>query len=346
MGNRQQILIVLWKWENLNGGVNARIFREKKLEKHVGQIDLGRGKYFEEYPVEHSELCPHAKFVQANIYKDDEQTDRLFFALLERYISPESEVLVFLHRAHFYDEKDVAEIRAKFGKNNLKCFLFADGRDYIYYNTQKSGLLNDTGGFFIQRDLDTDEYIETFDEDRKIIKQPYFDRVWTYYRHEFQSKTFELKEELFNCWFELLLPGQSDMISVDDIEGRLKQLPYCNRNLLYRIKSFLGHYKTTRHLEAKAIEPQENFKSKNEVREVEKLERKEGKSYLFDDDIANLAIEKERDRPLVIEAYEETGRVLQQILFSSETHVSKNTLRDLANRFNLLVQSIPGEMSN
>ena len=338
MNKRQQILIVLWKWENFGGGVNAKLFRERRFEKHVAQIERGQGVYYQEFPVEYSELCPDAKFVQASIYKDDTNTERLFFALLEHYISPESEVLLFLHRAHFYTDEDVVAIRARFGKNNLKCFLFADGRDYIYYATQKSGLLNDAGGFFIQRDKDTDEYIETFDEARRVVRQPYFDRVWSHYRDEFQQKIFTLKEELFNCWFELLLPGQPAQIAVEEVKDRLNRQP--ERLLLFRVKSFLGYYTGV------DLSGMERFELKKEERAVEELERKEGKSYLFDDAIANLAIEKERDRPLIVETYGEAKQMLEQVLFGLDINTSQSALRDLADKFNLLVHVFPGELSN
>lgn len=281
--------------------------------------------------------------MQASIYKDDANTERLFFALLEHYIAPESEVLLFLHRAHFYKDEDVVAIRARFGKSNLKCFLIADGRDYIYYATQKSGLLNDAGGFFIQRDPDTDEYVETFDEKGQFVRQPYFDRVWLHYRDEFQRKVFILKEELLNCWLELLLPGQPASIAVNELIERLSRRH--ERLLLYRIKSFLGIYKGANSA-AEISDPEQYFRFKKEVQEVEQLERREGKSYLFDDAIANLAIENERDRPLIGEIYEDTKRLLEQVFFGSNTYISQSDLRELADRFNLLVQVFPGELSN
>lgn len=343
MDTGQQIMIVLWKWENLGGGVNAKLFREKKYEKHLNDITLGRGHYYEEYAVEPSALCPAPCFVQTSIYKDDTNTENLLFALLTKYVSPKNEVLLFLHRAHSYSDNDVKAILSKFGKNKIKCFLFADGRDYLYYDTQKSGLLDDDGNFFIQRDEDTDEYIETFDEELMVVKQPYFDRVWSHYREEFQKKVFELKEEIFNCWFNLLLPDEPDQIAKNKLTDQLNE--DSNRVLMFRINSFLGHYK----INASKNEnygPTEQYNIKKELKRIEQLERLEGKSYLFDDAIANLKIEKKRGRPLVIETYSEITALMEQILFTPKFPVTKSTLRELADKLNLLVQVTPGELSN
>lgn len=188
------------------------------------------------------------------------------------------------------------------------------------------------GNFFIQRDPDTELDIETFDETLQIVRQPYFDRVWSHYRDEFQQKIFALKEELFNCWFELLLPGQPAQIAVEEVKDRLNRQP--ERLLLFRVKSFLGYYTGV------DLSGMEQFELKEE-RAVEELERKEGKSYLFDDAIANLAIEKERDRPLIVETYGETKQMLEQVLFGPDINTNQSALRELADKFNLLVHVFP-----
>ncbi len=339
MDQREQIIIVNWKWSDFEEGVNADILKEKKYHEHLGQIEKGRGKYFQEYPVEYSEMCPLGKFVTTGIYKDDEHTENLLFAVLEQYIKGESDVLLFLHRGHFYKEADVLAIQKRFEKHSLKCFLIADGRDYIYYPTQKSGILNDKGGFFIGVDEDTEEYIKTFDRVQGIVKQPYFDRVWAHYRFEFQSQVFELKEEIFAVWFELLLPYKPEQIEVASLKEHLAQRP--GRALLYRIHSFAGRYKTA-YIGGISLDP-EVIRLNNEAREIEKLEKTERKSFLFDDAIANIDFQD----PLEIEFYQETSSSLSAILLDPEkTTTTKTALRDLAEKFNLLVKATPGEFSN
>lgn len=348
MEAEQQIMIVNWRWNVFKGGINEKIFREKNLDKYLGNITAPEHeKYYRELDVEYSSQCPHGKFVMTDIYADGEKTQQLFFALLAHYISPENKVLLFLHRGHFYDEADVSAIRKQFGKFDVKCFLVADGRDFIYYNTKRSGLLNESGDFFIQRDQETDEFIETYDEKTQTVKQPYFDRVWSYYQEEFQSKVFILKEELFDRWFELLLPDKEDRIEIDDLKELLHRKP--ERNLLFRIKSFLGYYKN-RSIGKGNKDPEQSFLSTisltKERLAVERQEETDGRSYLFDDAIENLAIEKERERPLLVEAYNDAKLLIEYILFGSETYTSKSELRQLAEKLNLLVQVTPGELSN
>lgn len=342
MAKRQQIMIVNWRWEAFNGGVNAKIFREKNYQKHLGQIEEGKGKYFQEYPVEYSEICPEGKFVMMDIYKDDANTDLLFFALLSSYLDADSDVLLLLHRGHFYSESDIDTIREKFKKYKLKCFLIAEGRDYIYYKTQKSGLLGEDGDFYIQRDPETREYIETFDEAAQIVKQPYFDRVWMHYQYEFQNKIFELKEELFSCWFDLLLPGQPEEIPVVDLKERLQH--QIGRALLFRINSFLRINNTTS--SSKGLLDPEQIRMKKEEMEIERLEKIERKSFLFDDAIPNVKVEKSKELSLGARMYEETCQALRSILFSAQSHTTKFALRDLADKFNLLVQVTLGELSH
>jgi|GEM_PF-3349728 len=342
MNIREQIIIVNWRWEDFDDGVNAIIFREKSYQRHLANIEEGKGKYYQEFAVEYSETCPNGKFVSMNIY-NDKITDDLFFTILSKYIKDDNEVLLFLHRMHHYKESDVANILEKFRGQNLKCFLIADGRDYIYYYAQKSGLLDDTGSFFYNIDRNTGEFVKTFDQELKMVKQPYFDRVWSHYQYELQNKIFELKEELFACWLDLLLPDQPEEISVLDLQAHLKQVP--GRALSSRVDNFLAASKkasTTR----SPIDPRLLKKGVNEKDEIKQLEQMEGKSYFFDDVVANINFYEADDPYSEVQLYKDTCDALDAILSGEKHYVTQTDLMELAEKFNQMVQGIPGELSN
>ena len=357
MEQRQQIIIVNWKWTDykerisadellgemgqngLKEGVNEIIFEKGNYQVHLEDIQKGRGGYFQEHSAEYSEMCPQGKFVKVGIYKDSKHTEQLLYAVLDQYIKVGCDVLLFLHRGHFYKEEDVLALQERYKECRIKCFLMADGRDYIYYATQKSGLLNDKGGFFNGRDKDLKSYIKTFDREKGIVKQPYFDRVWAHYRFEFQSQVFELKEEIFAAWFKLLLPFQPEEIAVVDLKEYLAQ--QTGRALLYRINSFIGRHKSSQ-LKGVTLDP-EAIQLKKEEKEVVNLEKAERKSFLFDDAIANIGFQD----PMEQEYYQEAAQALSVILFDPNyTKTTKFALRNLAEKFNLLVKATPGEFSN
>lgn len=341
MEKKRQILIILWKWSNLGEGVNGPVFKKRKLETHFNNIQLGKEgkhKYFNELAVEHSEQCPNAVLVQVNIYKDNADTERLLHRILEEYVDPKNEILFLLHRAHQFNENGVQSIISSFGNNNIKCFLFADGRDFIYYNTQKSGLLNDVGGFFIQRDEWTGEYVETFNETTQKVNQPFFDRVWIHYHDEFQKKVFELKEELFSSWIELLLPGQPEVIDSEILLEKLQRWP--ERALKFRVKSFLGAYKVLNDKKT-VTDPVKKGVLLEELKKVEKLEKFEGKSYLFD---AALATIDAKQHAFIKEKYNNASSLLANLLFDGRKKpITKEDLKNLQEKFNELIQVIPGE---
>jgi hypothetical protein len=345
-----KIMVIVWKWRGLVH-VNADSFKEAVFDEYNTDITLGMmpteeelnpftpsiKHFFKEFPVEYSAQCPNAMVVGAAIYNEKDQKKEkykrpkeLLLKLLEQYAKGDNQVMVFLHRSNFYDEEHVTEILSKFPNHISKCFLFADGRDYIYYQTQKSGLLNGAGGFVKQAEPNGIRIATYLDGQ---VKQPYFDRVWQYYENEFETKVLLFKESLFDCWFPLLLKNMGDGISSKQLIQVLENQP--NDVLFYRLKSFLGMYAVLGHDD---LDFEQEQALKKELKAIEEAEKTQGLSLIFDDCIVNLEHET-----LVSEVYHEARKFLMDVLFApEEILVSNAQLHKIANQFNYLIKVIPG----
>jgi len=336
----KKILIVNWKWKQFeNGHVNENILTKEEFKHYTKNIDEGKGKFYEEFAVEESTSCPNALLVATAIYKVNGDTRRLLYALIDKYAKKGNRVMVFLHRSNFYKEKDVDHLLKHFKKRIAKCFLFAFGRDYIYYNTRQAGLLNDTGGFFRGRDPNSDEKIETFNKKENKVKQPYFDRVWQYYETEFETKILNLKEELFDCWLPLLLPDKNEDITRTELLEAIRSAD--EKALFFRLKSFLGKYES--------LDEVKDFEVKNplekELEVIKKLEKAHKESFMFDDCIVNLEHDNMSGKFLVKEVYDDTKEKIDHLLFGHEkATIEKATIREVAATMEELVKVIPGEI--
>ncbi|HMQ46723.1 MAG TPA: hypothetical protein PKA00_07910 [Saprospiraceae bacterium] len=342
----KKILIINWKWKLFeNRHVNENVLKEAEFDYYTQHIAEGKGKFYEEYQVEKSSLCPDALLVATSIYKVNGQTERLLHALIQQYAKPENRVMLFLHRSNNYEDKDVQSILSHFKDRLAKCFLFAFGRDYIYYTTRRSGLLNDTGGFFMGRDPVTDEKVVIYDEENKLVKQPYFDRVWQYYETEFETKILNLKEELMDCWLPFMLPGKPENIEAQALLGAIEKSDQEDkRAMMYRLRSFLVYYNQLDYLD-----PEQDFDLKNELEKeletLKALEKKHQESFLFDDCIANLENDAQNGKALVKEIYDECKEKLNFIINGETSQTfSQEEVNAMANTLEELVKVVPGEV--
>lgn len=335
----QKVMIINWKWLQ-NKHINATLLQQEDIKPFTDPIKKGEGIFYRKYKVEPSELCPDALVIAVSIYKDNEETQHLLNNIIDRYAKPHAKVMVFLHRSNYYEDDDVEYLLNHFKGRISKCFLFGDGRDYIYFKTQRAGFLDDLGGFEKRRDKITGEKIITFDEETQQVKQPYFDRVWQYYESEFETKIVELKEELFDQWLPFLLPHQSYKINREQL---LNAIHYAeDRCLFFRIKSFVGKYDEIKKLDAK-----DDFDKMNDLKKeldaIKKLEQKEKTSYIFDDCRVNLEYEQKNGRELVATVYHEVVEKLDHLLFKNNGNVfSKDDVRALSQKMEILIKVIPG----
>jgi len=330
-----KIMIINWRWGDLEALHTEDSIQYKELEQLP--IEQLEGRYYKEYPVEPSELCKNAKVVTTAIYNEDKTLSKpLFHKIIDHHTNEGSQVMVFLHRTNHYEEEDVEELLNDFDGRVSKCFLFADGRDYLYYKTQKSGFLDDAGGFMNQRDRDTEIRVKTFDQEKGVL-QPYFDRVWTYYEGEFESKIFQLKEEIFDQWLPILMPRQPQQIEQEKLLEALKGA----KHLLYlRVKSFLGFYDE---LYAKREGKPDNA-LQNELDKIRDLEKQRKVSYIFDDARQNLRYDSKYGKPLVSSVYEEAIEALKAILFKDRAAIPVVEIREFARTMEDLIKVVPGEI--
>ncbi len=114
-------------------------------------------------------------------------------------------IYVFLHRRAGYSGNEVSKILDHFINppngisRNIKCFLFSDGRDYIYTGINKKGLLADTdhsqeGTFGGSSGGEAADVVLNWE--KRLINYSRFEDVWEYYTHYFKAKIFDLKEDL------------------------------------------------------------------------------------------------------------------------------------------------------
>ncbi|MEZ5040106.1 MAG: hypothetical protein R2828_09445 [Saprospiraceae bacterium] len=336
----KKVLIINWKWKQFqNGHINENVLSKEEFAYYTANVEEGRGKFYEEYEVEESTLCTEGLVVATSIYKETENTQHLLYALIDKYAQKGNRVMVFLHRSNFYKEKDVDQLLGHFNQRVAKCFLFAFGRDYIYFNTRQSGFLNDTGGFFRGRDPISDEKVVTFDQEKQLVKQPYFDRVWQYYETEFEIKILNLKEELFDCWLPYLLPGSSDEVARASLLTAVRNED--NNGLFFRLKSFLGKYEK--------LDEISDFEQKNTLEKeldiIKRLEKDKKESFMFDDCIVNLEHDNKSGKFLVKEVYDQAKQKINDLLFESEkTSFDKQALKEVASSMEELIKVVPGEI--
>lgn len=339
----EQIMFIVWKWVDLEV-INEKSLEKGKLSEYLGDIQNNKTSFYKEYKVEKGTLDLDAKVVSTFIYNTKE-TRVLLYALLEKYAVNDNEVMVFLHRGDFYKEQDVDDLLSHFRDRVYNCYLFADGRDYIYHKTQKSGFLDDAGGFRNGIDRETGEGIQTFDTETQKVKQPYFDRVWEYYKIEFEIKVFQLKEELFDCWFPFLLPNYPEKISLKKLIDTINTQN--DRMLWLRLKSFANQFNQEINKLNEVLDAEKIDSLEEEKKALEKFEKKQKISYFFDDCINNLNHHRKEGHTFVADVYDEAKITLEKLLFEEETHdrvISKSEIRQLADQLNYLVKVIPGEL--
>lgn len=281
------IMLINWRWRRMTS-VNDKHFEVISEEEVLLTISSSNSNYFTVYDAQ-TNHANNAKVVATCIYKG-EKTNQLLLKITEhlynKYVN--AKIYVFMHRGHHHTHEDVQDLLDKSEGKIEKCFLFSEGRDFIYYPTQNKGLLNDAGGFWRQDGVNV---LGLDEETKKItIQQPYFDNVWHYYDHEFRKKICELKQVFFDICMPLTFPSQPTKIAYKQfienfMEGAKKQ----NKELCLRLRSFLGVYDNLRRkTPKKSIEFDEYVELKKEWERLENFEKNNNRSYILDDCSANL----------------------------------------------------------
>ena len=334
---KQRTIIIIWKWLSFyEHKINDELLSTGQFKYLSQNIKKGKGKFYFEYDVAKSDHSQNAKVIISSIYNGVE-TRNVLYQLIKQYAFKDNNVLLFLHRGNHYKKKDVEEILNK-NPNVDKCFLFADGRDFIYYNTKSKGLLDDTGRFKIGRDKN-DNAVSVLDRDTKQINQPYFDNVWNYYEHEFKRKIFELCEDIFDELAEFLLPKKENHFPVQAIVEKVKTAEKC---LYIRIKSFLEYYE--RDYSNGTVDFEEYDQIQDELEKLSQFEKEQNRSYIFDDCSANLEKQDTKEEKKISKTYSQLEKFMRPIFLpAKDANIDKEKLRKLRTHFQKLIEVIPGD---
>lgn len=372
----KRILFINWKWTFLNKqGINDKHLESYVLEDFLEKFCSKNKKdsFFNTFPVGKIqptdkkeigwEIEQDAAVVCCNIYNGT-QSKKVLHHLIgkihQKYQADyeKVEIFLFLHRGHYYTYEDVLQILHT--DHLQKCFLFEAGHDYIYYHTEKEGLLDDIGEFFVGRD-ESPHKIETCYErgKEKMIHLDYFNNVWRYYKQEFKLKVkglfIDFVKAIFS--FKSWKKERFDKIELIRHFEELNQISFEDKGkgrlIYYRLKSFLGCYDTIQlklNLNSEDREPlnQNEYHQLNRERKIlAEFEEKNNQSYTFDDVRANLK-HKHKDDKKDIEAHDiyiELNKLmrslfLQEVAYNKKIH--KNDILKIRDKMERLIKTLLG----
>ena len=236
-----------------------------------------------------------------------------------------SNIFLFLHRSHGYTSGHIQQIFLDHAAQldtdqELKCFLFGEGNDFIYLAKNPRGLLGTRGTFSanFQNDglqIDNSSYLDAvLDYEQQVIKKEHFESVWNYYGNAFKAKILELKESLLSH----LLPAHYAAIEQEVGFYEALRKPE-HRLLLLRLLSFVGKMRKGSDLEE----------------ELKKFEITNKKSYLFDDCNAHFkGIYGEEERKI----YQLLSNEIKNSILSRK---QSSDLISMRNHFDALLKVMP-----
>jgi hypothetical protein len=325
MKDNPRIMIICWKWADFAAcKVDCILLSSKHLHKNLSKY---KNEYFDEYKVgyatpagEATDIITQDLVIRINIENDCGETLEVIGGLVEMYRKENAEVMVFLHRNDSFTQKEVEWVLDH--TTASKCFLFGEGRDFIYYPISKKGLLGDNARFYYQMPTEKEPEMKTADTARKVIFKFYFDSVWLHYDAEFFTRIFELKEDLlahfYSIYADHIAFGQKPWLA--HLQGQ--------ELLLLRLQSF--------------ISDDELSMTKAEQDELTKHEKRLHKSYKFDDCKENL---ERDDKAAAAIAYMDVSKLLHRIFFREDDDNpdqgnAGDRLRDVQTAFQRLLDAL------
>lgn len=308
-------MIIAWKWHDFSNYTLTEDWFQKEANQgwwDNRKIEEAKELLFDEYKVkEKKEEVIKSEKYQAIVvrlrlkYNSYDKLSLVFMLrLIDYYETEGAEIQVFLHRRDGFDKMAVRRLLDENSKPRY--FLFGGGRDFIYYNTFNVGLLGDDEQFYSQIPNGKQPAIRVADDENKYVFQPHFNKAWTHYEHEFETKIFELKEDLLSHFF--LLYDQFGKPYSNFLE-HLEE----NKPLLWRVKSFM--------------DDSCNCFEEEEIKKLEKYGYEHQKSYIFDDCGANLSRLKNVDKE-----YMDVAGLLNKLLYESQRN--GETLQEKLNTLN------------
>ncbi len=387
----RRILLITWKWRCLNDyKINTQYLEKLNIDdflnnfcqaqkRHCIYKTLRVGGFKTSSEDREIDISPDfyiekgARVICCNIYKGKKPRKvlhHLIEILHQKYSKngDKVEIMLFLHRGHHYNYKDVLHFLEKKGEFVRKCFLFEAGQDFIYYQTEKKGLLDEVGRFYKgwkNEGKENEEFVKTYhmienkkdkENKEKVIDSWYFNNVWEYYQQEFKQKFKNLYVDFINTIIHLKAIHSDEGVEKKDFIKYLKKHSKFSKKsnsklIYYRIKSFLGCYDNIE-LEInpktkKPINQKEYDQLKDEREAIGNFEKIHKQSYTFDDVRANLW-HKHEDDTKDIEAHNIYINLYQLMepLFLPKVRYDKkiNTqdIRNIRDKMEKLIEILPG----
>lgn len=288
-------MIILWKWDDLNNTHDT-------VNVHKSEYD---------------------SIIRVNFNKHE--PDKAIRYIINLIKNIKGSVFVFLHRNHNCNDKHVKTVLNEFigiAHLNIKCFLFSEERDYIYYYVGKEGLLDGSGGFLHDRIKNISVLVK---ENGKTlgIKYKHFSRTWNYYDNEFYEKIKRLAFDLISAITLEGIPSSQKLTGEKWYEKLSLLNSYKSKCVWFRLKSLLEEYKNP---------------NKNEKTELEALsgyERDKETSFYFDDASINLG---EHHKKNVSSAYKELLNIFQPIMYKNTSKTI--SIIDMRNVFDELLKQL------
>ncbi len=325
-------MLIVWKWRNFERSrnvVSQDLLQAMRFQPDENFIKLAENTLFDRYTVcdqrpddTNPATEPPATVVRTYIEKHAGNLSDGCFQYLSKLVQhlkkANNQLYVFLHRRDGFGDE---EVRALLRDHQVdKCFLIGGSRDFIYRN-----LLSDDGRFFTKTAEKDQPEIRVADNKAKIVYQLYFDKVWEYYRHEFYTKIFELKEDLLSHFYAIY-PGHQ-VWSYEQMREHLSRT-----KLLYlRVHCFM--------------DDQCRCLTDPEKEALSVFGKEDGKSYEFDDCYVNLALHKQLEKE-----YETASSLLQKLFH--EDHQEGNDrsinewLREIEHEFSTLLNALRNHQNN
>ena len=262
---QRKIAIIVWKWNQLED----QILTAERLENyHSDKFCDFKEQYVVPYQVVKRRAggaSPHHTAHQVICLRTElgqEEAVIPFLQDLATYYQEEadSKIYVFLHRNDGFNQHSADQI---FKNTDVdRCFLFSDGRDFIYYATQGIGLIDDDGDFYFHPPVQKRPKIEVANDEKRWVFHSYFNQTWNYYQNEYSAKLLELREDILDFYM-----GRVDDLDSPMSINHFNEMLMADTYLQLRVKSFVEH----------------PMLSEKEYNMLRALEQQSQKSYSFDD---------------------------------------------------------------
>lgn len=252
MTQTKRLMFIAWNWQTVPNTLNEVV----EWNRHPLGVSEWKDKAFDEFELAAREQdgtikLNHdgCKLIRIRI-KDGEVMNMLDYILqiVNAYAAEEQKTFLFLHQSDGFTPDDVQT--ALENKHVDKCFLFGNGRDFIYHGPKNIGILGEGRGFHYQAAEPGQPEIIVADESthHKVVFQFYFNTVWYYYEHEFYTKILEIRTDLLYFLWANAYPDDQNWTSAqfqqlfkeeEPTNGSQPKRYSRNRMLYLRIKNLL-----------------------------------------------------------------------------------------------------------